>query len=72
MPTHRTPTSKEHIGWAALHHAQRTLTDSHTPKKLSKKYHPDINPDESAHEKFIEVSKGRFGHVDIHLELTTY
>ncbi|ORX35044.1 hypothetical protein BD324DRAFT_633722 [Kockovaella imperatae] len=26
-------------------------------RKLSKKYHPDINPDESAHEKFIEVSK---------------
>jgi len=25
---------------------------------LSKKYHPDINPDEAAHEKFIEVSKG--------------
>lgn len=28
-------------------------------QKLSKKYHPDINPDEAAHEKFIEVSKGR-------------
>jgi len=27
-------------------------------QKLSKKYHPDINPDEAAHEKFIEVSKG--------------
>ncbi|BEI83167.1 hypothetical protein CcaverHIS002_0310350 [Cutaneotrichosporon cavernicola] len=26
-------------------------------RKLSKKYHPDVNPDESAHEKFIEVSK---------------
>lgn len=24
---------------------------------MSKKYHPDINPDEAAHEKFIEVSK---------------
>ena len=28
-------------------------------QKLSKKYHPDINPDEAAHEKFIEVSKGK-------------
>jgi DnaJ-related protein SCJ1 len=27
-------------------------------QKLSKKYHPDINPDEAAHEKFIEVAKG--------------
>ncbi|ADV24599.1 chaperone regulator [Cryptococcus gattii Ru294] len=26
-------------------------------RKLSKKYHPDINPDEAAHEKFIQVSK---------------
>ncbi|WRT63412.1 uncharacterized protein IL334_000317 [Kwoniella shivajii] len=26
-------------------------------RKLSKKYHPDINPDEKAHERFIEVSK---------------
>ncbi|GFZ44621.1 hypothetical protein JCM24511_02345 [Saitozyma sp. JCM 24511] len=26
-------------------------------RKLSKKYHPDINPDEAAHEKFIEVSR---------------
>ncbi|WVQ85189.1 hypothetical protein IAT38_007354 [Cryptococcus sp. DSM 104549] len=26
-------------------------------RKLSKKYHPDINPDEAAHEKFIDVSK---------------
>ncbi|WVO13544.1 hypothetical protein L204_101165 [Cryptococcus depauperatus] len=26
-------------------------------RKLSKKYHPDINPDEAAHEKFIEISK---------------
>ncbi|KAI9633139.1 uncharacterized protein MKK02DRAFT_39117 [Dioszegia hungarica] len=26
-------------------------------RKLSKKYHPDINPDEAAHERFIEVSK---------------
>jgi hypothetical protein len=28
---------------------------------LSKKYHPDINPDEAAHEKFIEVSRGGWG-----------
>lgn len=27
-------------------------------QKLSKKYHPDLNPDEAAHEKFIELSKG--------------
>ena len=27
-------------------------------QKLSKKYHPDLNPDEAAHEKFIEVAKG--------------
>lgn len=33
-----------------------------TGQKLSKKYHPDINPDESAHEKFIEVSKGESRH----------
>ncbi|WWC67101.1 uncharacterized protein I206_101008 [Kwoniella pini CBS 10737] len=26
-------------------------------RKLSKKLHPDINPDEGAHERFIEVSK---------------
>ncbi|WVF66346.1 hypothetical protein IAT40_001086 [Kwoniella sp. CBS 6097] len=26
-------------------------------RKLSKKYHPDINPDEAAHERFIEVAK---------------
>lgn len=26
-------------------------------RKLSKKYHPDINPDEAAHEKFINVAK---------------
>ncbi|KAL7422753.1 DnaJ-related protein scj1 [Cryptotrichosporon argae] len=26
-------------------------------RKLSKKYHPDINPDEAAHETFIEVSR---------------
>ncbi|KAL1408814.1 DnaJ-related protein scj1 [Vanrija albida] len=26
-------------------------------RKLSKKFHPDINPDESAHEKFIEVAR---------------
>ncbi|WVQ64558.1 uncharacterized protein L199_002725 [Kwoniella botswanensis] len=26
-------------------------------RKLSKKLHPDINPDEAAHERFIEVSK---------------
>lgn len=42
---------------------------------MSKKYHPDINPDEAAHEKFIEVSKGehlsqcfrngRKAHVDV-------
>ena len=29
------------------------------PQKLSKKYHPDINPDEAAHERFIEVAKGK-------------
>jgi hypothetical protein len=28
-------------------------------QKLSKKYHPDLNPDEAAHEKFIEVAKGK-------------
>lgn len=28
-----------------------------TSQRLSKKYHPDINPDSAAHEKFIEVSK---------------
>jgi DnaJ-class molecular chaperone len=27
-------------------------------QKLSKKYHPDVNPSEAAHEKFIEVAKG--------------
>ena len=27
-------------------------------QKLSKQLHPDINPDEAAHERFIEVSKG--------------
>jgi DnaJ-class molecular chaperone len=25
---------------------------------MSKKYHPDLNPDEATHEKFIELSKG--------------
>ena len=29
-------------------------------QKLSKKYHPDLNPDEAAHEKFIEVAKGKY------------
>jgi DnaJ-related protein SCJ1 len=33
----------------------RAWTDK---QKLSKKYHPDLNPDEAAHEKFIEVAKG--------------
>lgn len=36
----------EHESWISL-------------QKLSKKYHPDINPDEAAHEKFIQVSKGQ-------------
>lgn len=36
-------------------------------QRLSKKFHPDINPDESAHEKFIEVSKGI---VDVATRLT--
>jgi DnaJ-related protein SCJ1 len=29
-------------------------------QRLSKKYHPDINPDEAAHDKFIEVAKGLY------------
>ena len=40
-------------------------------QKLSKKYHPDINPDESAHEKFIEVSKGMWKLLLLYLACTT-
>lgn len=38
-------------------------------QKLSKKYHPDINPDEAAHEKFIEVSKGTATLQELELKL---
>ena len=34
-----------------------------TFQKLSKKYHPDLNPDESTHGKFIELSKGMRFHL---------
>lgn len=29
-------------------------------QKLSKKYHPDLNPEKEAHDKFIELSRGEF------------
>jgi hypothetical protein len=46
--------SRKHIVYAA----SDLSSMSADKQKLSKKYHPDLNPDEAAHEKFIEVAKG--------------